>query len=123
MPTVFGFDPRVQFLHEDDGLEVLAKLQKARPGLPVVMFTAYANIATAVEAMRRGAFDFIPKPFTPEQIRTVLAKIEKSRVLEQRVRALGAVPLGERVVLEDETYRVYADPAGHPFCLVQLEST
>jgi two-component system, NtrC family, response regulator AlgB len=72
----------------EDGLEVLAKLQKARPGLPVVMFTAYANIATAVEAMRRGAFDFIPKPFTPEQIRTVIAKIEKSRALEQRVRAL-----------------------------------
>ena len=72
----------------DDGLEVLAKLLKARPALPVVMFTAYANIATAVEAMRRGAFDFIPKPFTPEQIRTVLAKIEKSRALEQRVRAL-----------------------------------
>jgi hypothetical protein len=42
---------------------------------------------------------------------------------EQRVRALGAVPLGERVVLEDETYRVYADPAGHPFCLVQPETT
>jgi len=36
---------------------------------------------------------------------------------------LGAVPLGERVVLEDETYRVYADPAGDPFCLVQLETT
>jgi NtrC-family two-component system response regulator AlgB len=72
----------------DDGLEVLARLLKARPGLPVVMFTAYANIATAVEAMRRGAFDFIPKPFTPEQVRAVLAKIEKHRTLEQRVRSL-----------------------------------
>jgi len=53
-----------------------------------VMLTAYANIATAVEAMRRGAFDFIPKPFTPEQIRTILAKIEKNRALETRVQAL-----------------------------------
>ena len=35
----------------------------------------------------------------------------------------GRGPAGERVVLEDETYRVYADPAGHPFCLVQLETT
>jgi NtrC-family two-component system response regulator AlgB len=52
------------------------------------MFTAFANIATAVEAMRRGACDFIPKPFTPDQIRGVLAKIEKARVLETRVRAL-----------------------------------
>ncbi|MEO6874482.1 MAG: sigma-54 dependent transcriptional regulator [Opitutaceae bacterium] len=75
-------------LGADDGLEVLAKLLKAQPSLAVVMFTAYANIATAVEAMRRGAFDFLPKPFTPDQIRAVLAKIEKSRVLETRVKAL-----------------------------------
>jgi len=75
-------------LGADDGLEVLARLLKAQPTLAVVMFTAYANIATAVEAMRRGAFDFIPKPFTPDQIRAVLAKIEKNRVLETRVRSL-----------------------------------
>jgi NtrC-family two-component system response regulator AlgB len=72
----------------DDGLDVLAKLLKIQPEIAVVMFTAYANIATAVEAMRRGAFDFMPKPFTPEQIRGVLAKMEKSRTLERRVRSL-----------------------------------
>ena len=72
----------------DDGLDVLARLLKLQPALPVVMFTAYANIATAVEAMRRGAFDFIPKPFTPEQIRGVLAKIQKNRALQQRVQSL-----------------------------------
>jgi NtrC-family two-component system response regulator AlgB len=73
-------------LGADDGLEVLAKLLKIQPALAVVMFTAYANIATAVEAMRRSAFDFIPKPFTPDQIRGVLAKVEKKRALETRVR-------------------------------------
>jgi NtrC-family two-component system response regulator AlgB len=75
-------------LGPDDGLDVLAKLLKAQPSLAVVIFTAYANIATAVEAMRRGAFDFIPKPFTPDQIRAMLAKIEKTRALETRVRSL-----------------------------------
>ena len=75
-------------LGSDDGLDVLAKLLKAQPALAVVMFTAYANIATAVEAMRRGARDFIPKPFTPDQIRAVLAKIEKTLALETRVRSL-----------------------------------
>ena len=75
-------------LGADDGLEVLAKLLKVQPALAVVMFTAYANIATAVDAMRRGAFDFIPKPFTPEQIRGVLAQIGKTRALETRVRSL-----------------------------------
>jgi NtrC-family two-component system response regulator AlgB len=84
----------------DDGLEVLAKLQKAQPALPVVMFTAYANIATAVEAMRRGAFDFIPKPFTPEQIRGVLAKIEKNRALVQRVRSLESELAAEATPVE-----------------------
>jgi len=75
-------------LGAEDGLDVLQKLLKAQPALAVVMFTAYANIATAVEAMRRGAFDFIPKPFTPDQIRAVLAKIDKTRALETRVRSL-----------------------------------
>jgi NtrC-family two-component system response regulator AlgB len=75
-------------LGTDDGLDVLGKMLKAQPALAVVMFTAYANIATAVEAMRRGAFDFVPKPFTPDQIRTNLAKIEKTRALETRVRTL-----------------------------------
>jgi NtrC-family two-component system response regulator AlgB len=75
-------------LGTEDGLEVLARLLQVSPGLAVVMFTAFANIATAVEAMRRGAFDFIPKPFTPDQIRAVLAKIAKTRSLESRVRQL-----------------------------------
>lgn len=75
-------------LGAEDGLDVLARLLKAQPTLAIVMFTAYANIATAVEAMRRGAFDFMPKPFTPDQIRAVLAKIGKNRVLENRVQSL-----------------------------------
>ncbi|ACB74927.1 sigma-54-dependent transcriptional regulator [Opitutus terrae] len=75
-------------LGAEDGLDLLSKLLKAQPQIAVVMFTAYANVATAVEAMRRGAFDFIPKPFTPDQIRGVLAKIEKNRALESRLASL-----------------------------------
>jgi NtrC-family two-component system response regulator AlgB len=85
-----GFD--VVFLDlklgADDGLEVLNRLVRLKPSPAVVMFTAYANIATAVEAMRRGAFDFIPKPFTPDQIRAVLAKVSRANLLERRVEAL-----------------------------------
>jgi NtrC-family two-component system response regulator AlgB len=82
-------------LGTEDGLVVMEKLLQASPGLAVVMFTAFANIATAVEAMRRGAFDFIPKPFTPEQIRQVLQKIAHTRSLEQRVRQLESQLAGE----------------------------
>ena len=72
----------------DDGMEVLGKLMKLKPAPAVILFTAYANIVTAVEAMRQGAFDFIPKPFTPDQIRSVLEKVGKSHALVRRVEAL-----------------------------------
>jgi NtrC-family two-component system response regulator AlgB len=75
-------------LGSEDGLVVLEKLLQVQASLVVVMFTAFATISTAVEAMRRGAFDFIPKPFTPDQIRQVLDKIARARKLEQRVQQL-----------------------------------
>jgi NtrC-family two-component system response regulator AlgB len=75
-------------LGADDGLQVLDRMMKLRPAPAVILFTAYANVATAVEAMRRGAFDFIPKPFTPDQIRAVLAKVAKAHTMVQRIQAL-----------------------------------
>jgi NtrC-family two-component system response regulator AlgB len=99
-------------LGAEDGLVVLEKLLQICPGLAVVMFTAFASIATAVEAMRRGAFDFIPKPFTPEQIRQVLQKIARTRLLEQRVRQLESQladesPEIDLVSTEPSVQRVY----------------
>jgi NtrC-family two-component system response regulator AlgB len=70
---------------EADGLDYLARLQKISPQLPVVIFTAHASIETAVEAMRRGAQDYLEKPFTPEQLRQLLTRIDKARRLRQRV--------------------------------------
>jgi NtrC-family two-component system response regulator AlgB len=75
-------------LGAEDGVQLMSRLLKTRPGLPVILFTAYANVPAAVEAMRRGAFDFIPKPFTPDQIRAALAKVEKARALERKVTLL-----------------------------------
>lgn len=90
-------------LGAEDGLDVLGKLLKAQPDLNVVMFTAYANIATAVEAMRRGAYDFVPKPFTPDQIRGILAKIDKTRALQSRVRSLESEIAAESPTVELES--------------------
>jgi len=75
-------------LHLDqtaDGLDHLGKLLKLSPGLPIVVCTAQASIETAVEAMRRGALDYLEKPFTPEILRQVLARVEKVNRLRQRV--------------------------------------
>jgi len=64
---------------------VLEEILRISPQPAVVMVTAYASIETAVEAMRRGAFDYLPKPCTPDQVRQVLGRIEKTRKLERRV--------------------------------------
>ena len=72
-------------LNGESGLDLLPELLKINPGLEVVVFTAYASIETAVEAMRRGAADYIPKPFTPEQIRRVLNRVLEAHRLRERV--------------------------------------
>jgi two-component system, NtrC family, response regulator AlgB len=75
-------------LSGESGLDLLPELLKINPQLEVVVFTAYASIETAVEAVRRGAIDYIPKPFTPEQVRQVLGKIVRARKLQGRVAEL-----------------------------------
>src|SRR5437016_9326787 len=72
-------------LGREDGLELLPKLLAARPGLDVVMITAYAAVDSAVEAMRRGAKDYLAKPFTPAQIRHVVEQARARRELESRL--------------------------------------
>jgi len=57
------------------GLDLLPNLLVAQPGLRIVVITAYATVDTAVEAMRRGAFDYLPKPFEPSQVAAVAAKV------------------------------------------------
>ena len=59
---------------EMDGLELLDKALRIQPGLPVVMITAFATVETAVNAMKRGAFDYIMKPFQAEEIEVVVEK-------------------------------------------------
>ena len=53
--------------------------------MAVVIITAHGSIDRAVEAMRRGAFDFLPKPFTPAQVRAVLERVAQVRRLRNRV--------------------------------------
>jgi NtrC-family two-component system response regulator AlgB len=78
-------------LGDESGLELIPKMLAAEPKLNVIVFTAYSSIDTAVEAMRRGAVDYIGKPFTPEQIRQSLARIEKNSRLENRVVELESI--------------------------------
>jgi NtrC-family two-component system response regulator AlgB len=75
-------------LNQENGLDILGGILRLAPQATVVIVTAFASIETAVEAMRLGAFDYLPKPCTPEQVRQLLVKIEKTKRLESRVAAL-----------------------------------
>jgi NtrC-family two-component system response regulator AlgB len=72
----------------DNGIEVLPKLLSLCPWLKVIMITAYATIDSAVEAMKRGAFDFIAKPFSVPQVLACVSKVCEIRKLEDKVSTL-----------------------------------
>lgn len=61
------------------GMEVLSTLRKDRPEITVIIFTGYATAATAREALKLGAFDYIPKPFTSDELRSVVENAVKAR--------------------------------------------
>lgn len=75
-------------LGADNGMDLIPTLLNASPWLKVVVITAYASVETAVEAMRRGAADYIPKPFTPDQVELVTQRVGAVRNMEQRIFAL-----------------------------------
>ncbi len=95
-------------LQRESGLDLLDKITKERPGIPVVMITAQGGINSAVEAMRRGAIDFLEKPFTRQQFLTVLARVQRFRQLGQKIEGLESRVRDERaempaMVFEFET--------------------
>jgi NtrC-family two-component system response regulator AlgB len=72
-------------LGQESGLDLLPRLLAERPGLDVVMITAYATFDTAVEAVKRGAADYVPKPFTPSQIRLIVERLAARRAEAARI--------------------------------------
>ena len=64
-----------------NGFEILKKIHKKTPETIVIIITGYPTVESAVKAMKMGAYDFIPKPFTPSILRTVVARaLEKRRL-------------------------------------------
>jgi len=87
-----------------DGIQVLKEVNRLRPGVPVMIVTAYGSIEGAVEAMREGAFDFVTKPVSPAELKVKieralgLAELEKEK---ERLQAENLYLKGE----EGERYR------------------
>jgi DNA-binding NtrC family response regulator len=84
--------PQIVFLDlklpDMDGLKVLDKIVNSETKAYVIIITAYATIDTAVKAIKMGAFDYLPKPFTPEQITHHVEMIAKVQGLESEVENL-----------------------------------
>ena len=71
-----------------DGLEVLRRARELDPTLPVIMITAFATIESAVEAIKEGAFDYLPKNFSVDQLTVTVERALKQRLLHEENRNL-----------------------------------
>ena len=63
------------------GMDALAEIRGLRPEVTVVIITGYATIQTSIEAIKKGAFDYLPKPFTPEELSLVVSRAVEDRRL------------------------------------------
>ncbi|MDM7997650.1 MAG: ATP-binding protein [Acidobacteriota bacterium] len=75
-------------LPDTTGLDIMDRLNKESLDILTIMITAYASLDTAVTATRRGAYDFLAKPFTPEELRGAVRKAAKHLILQRQARRL-----------------------------------
>jgi len=100
------------------GFDVLSHVKTLHPDTSVIVITGYATIENSIEAMKNGAFDFIPKPFSPDQLRVVVSKaIEHTGALKDianeksRMRVLIDLLANGVMVCDAEKNLVLANPA------------
>ncbi len=69
-----------------DGMRLLEELKSMQPHLVVIMITGYATIKSAVESIQKGAYDYLPKPFTPDEVRVIIERaVERSRLEAENI--------------------------------------
>jgi two-component system, NtrC family, response regulator AlgB len=76
------------WLNAESGLDALPEIIRRQPGIGVIVITAHASFETAVEAMRLGAVDYLPKMFTPEQVRHAARRVVSAGVLKRQLSEL-----------------------------------
>ena len=95
-----------------DGLALLAAVRQRDPSLPVVLVTAHGDLRVAVQAMRAGAYDYIPKPFDNDHVAAVVARaVEAHRLRTDNRRLAAERALGKRFVAESPAMRRLLDAA------------
>ena len=76
------------WLGSESGMAAVPELLARQPGIGIIVITAFASFESAVEAMKRGAADYLPKPFTPDQVRHAVQRVLDGRRLHHRVAEL-----------------------------------
>src|SRR6202142_4417335 len=94
-----------------DGLQLLDSLKQEHPDLPVVMISGHGNIETAVAAIKRGAYDFIEKPFKSDRLILVATRALETSRLKREVRELKQLAPAASIL------------TGHSPCMNQLRQT
>jgi NtrC-family two-component system response regulator AlgB len=104
------------WLGNESGLDIIPEILHRQPGIAIVVITAFATFESAVEAIKRGAYDYLPKPFSPDQVRHVARRaVEESRMKRQlsetRARLEDASPDDDFFETESPTYRTFLQNA------------
>ena len=115
------------------GLEALREVKRRRPDAAVIIITGYATVASAVQAMKQGAFDYITKPFTLEELRLLLeratdelTRMTQKRVLREELRSKqGFASLVGKASEMERIYRIIAKAAqsSHPVLITGESGT
>src|SRR2546421_2629288 len=94
------------WLGAQSGMDLLPDMLQRQPDLGIIVVTAFASIESAVEAVKSGAADYIPKPFTPDQIRLTANRVLEAQRLKRRVTELQEEldQSGEPSVFESHSY-------------------
>lgn len=87
-----------------DGLQLIDRIRQIDREARIVMITGYATMRTALQALRQGAFDYIAKPFTKEELRTVVQNAAQMKALPESGREAVATPGGEFRSFFNQTY-------------------
>jgi PAS domain S-box-containing protein len=90
-----------------DGMEVMRHVRETAPGTLVIIITGFATVDAAIEAMKRGAYDFIPKPFEPDQLRIVVNRAAEKVRLTREAELLEREKLRTLSDLDAEKSRIH----------------
>jgi two-component system sensor histidine kinase/response regulator len=97
------------------GIEVLEKISESNPTIVSIVITGYATVTSAVEAMKKGAYDFLPKPFTPDEFRIIT-----KRGLERRKLMLETIALRrEKEILRENFAAIISHEVKSPLSAIQ----